>query len=451
MGGKKDFEQKLDELFTTDSKMSGMDLTDITGMIGQYAHGNEPSHHMAYLYNYINTPWKTQAMVHKILTDFHKNDPDGLIGNEDCGQMSAWYVLSAMGFYPVCPGQLQYAIGTPVFDKVTINLESGKKFVIKAEDISEKNYYINSALLNDKAYNKCYLSHTDIMNGGEIVFKMSGEANTKWGSGDLDVPISTINDELINPVPFIVADNKTFKKYQFVMLKSIDEDSKVYYTLDGSEPNTNSNFYQKPIRLDKTTVVKAFAYNKDYGRSKTIEGNFIKIPEGRSIKLISKYSPQYTGGGDDALIDTQMGTKNWRLGLWQGYQGVDFEAIIDLGKVQFVKKVSPNFLEDVRSWICPPFKVEFQISLNGKDFVDAGSIVNEIDLKKNSKVEIFKMAKEINKEARYIRVKAKNYGLLPAWHESKGEPAWFWMRLLYNNEKKLVTKQGFVTSNKNIE
>jgi predicted alpha-1,2-mannosidase len=427
IGGKKEFEQKLDELFTADSKMIGMDLTDITGMIGQYAHGNEPSHHMAYLYDYIGSSWKAQYYAHKILTEFYKNDPDGLIGNEDCGQMSAWYVLSAMGFYPVCPGQLMYSIGTPIFDKVTINLENGKQFIIKTENVSNDNFYIQSATLNGKAYSKCYLNHNNIMNGGEIIFNMGSEANPKWGNGELDVPISSINDELINPVPFIVADSKTFKKYQFIMLKSIDAESKVYYTLDGTEPGMNSSFYQKPIRLDKTTVVKAFAFSKDYGRSKTIEGKFTKLPEGRSIKLISKFSPQYTGGGDDALIDLQRGEKNWRLGQWQGYLGVDFEAIVDLGKIQLVKKVSPNFLQDVRSWICFPIEVVFEISDNGKDFKFAGTTTFDNDIKESKRVEIKSFDIQLNKETRYIKIKAKNYGKLPEWHPGAGDPSFIFI------------------------
>src|SRR5450631_1757077 len=113
MGGKAAFEAKLDELFTTDSKLTGREQADVTGLVGQYAHGNEPSHHMAYLYNYIGEPSKTIARVQQIARDFYKNVPDGLIGNEDCGQMSAWYVFSAMGMYPVCPGSEEYILSAP--------------------------------------------------------------------------------------------------------------------------------------------------------------------------------------------------------------------------------------------------------------------------------------------------------------------------------------------------
>lgn len=129
MGGENKFERKLDLLFSESSKTTGREQADITGLIGQYAHGNEPSHHMAYLYNYIGKPSKTQGIVQKIISEMYKANPDGLCGNEDCGQMSAWYVLSSMGFYQVCPGSGFFDIGFPVFDKVTINLENGKNLI----------------------------------------------------------------------------------------------------------------------------------------------------------------------------------------------------------------------------------------------------------------------------------------------------------------------------------
>ena len=136
LGGKDKLEAQLDKLFTANQETSGRNQADITGLIGQYAHGNEPSHHMAYLYNFINKPSKTQEYVHQILTTLYKNEPDGVSGNEDCGQMSAWYVLSSLGFYSVTPGTNEYIIGTPLFDKATINLENGKTFTIVANNLS---------------------------------------------------------------------------------------------------------------------------------------------------------------------------------------------------------------------------------------------------------------------------------------------------------------------------
>src|SRR5688572_18702799 len=211
MGGRERFTRKLDEMFEAESKTTGREQADITGLIGQYAHGNEPSHHIAYLYNYAGKPWKTQFRVRQIMDQFYKPTPDGLIGNEDCGQMSAWYVLSAAGFYPVTPGSTIYAIGTPLFPEVQFNLENQKTFVIKAQGVSNTNLYIESATLNGKPYHKSYLRHHDLMAGGELVFKMSAQPNLKWGSGESDAPISKISEQGFIPVPVIKATGQTFR------------------------------------------------------------------------------------------------------------------------------------------------------------------------------------------------------------------------------------------------
>jgi predicted alpha-1,2-mannosidase len=147
-GGKEGLGQKLDALFTTTSETTGREQPDITGLIGQYAHGNEPSHHIAYLYNYVNQPWKTQNYLSKIVYDFYTPKPDGLIGNEDCGQMSAWLVFTSMGFYPVLPGSDEYVIGRPFFDRVTIHLENGNTFVIDAKGLKKDRPYVKSVQLN---------------------------------------------------------------------------------------------------------------------------------------------------------------------------------------------------------------------------------------------------------------------------------------------------------------
>lgn len=174
VGGQKYFEAHLDTLFTTSSELTGDPnaATDVTGMIGQYAHGNEPSHHIPYLYNYAGAPRKTQALVDHILRTLYHNDPNGLSGNEDVGQMSAWYALSAMGFYSFCPGRPVYEIGRPIFDKVTIHLSNGKDFVIQAKNNSVENKYIRSMKLNGEDLAEPRFSHFDLMKGGELIFEM---------------------------------------------------------------------------------------------------------------------------------------------------------------------------------------------------------------------------------------------------------------------------------------
>src|SRR6185295_9372361 len=210
MGGEQKFAQKLDELFTAEAQTTGRDQADITGLIGQYAHGNEPSHHVAYLYDYARQPWKTQSLIHQISENFYKATPDGLIGNEDCGQMSAWFVLSAAGFYPVTPGSTVYAIGTPLFPELRLKLENGKSFVVKARNVSAKNFYIQSATLNGKPYGKSFLRHEDLMAGGELTFEMGDTPNLKWGTGVKDAPVSEVTAPKIVPVPVVKASGKTF-------------------------------------------------------------------------------------------------------------------------------------------------------------------------------------------------------------------------------------------------
>lgn len=182
VGGREEFVRKLDELFTTDAKLEGEEVSaDISGLIGQYAHGNEPSHHITHFYNYAGYPSKTQELVDKVLQTLYFNDPNGLSGNEDCGQMSSWYILNAMGFYQVCPGNPVYSIGRPLFDEVTIHLPNGKDFRIQAKNNSLKNKYVKSALLNGKALEKPFFTHQELVQGGTLVFEMTDQP-AEWNS-----------------------------------------------------------------------------------------------------------------------------------------------------------------------------------------------------------------------------------------------------------------------------
>ncbi len=193
MGGKEHFAAHLDSLFTMHIPDEYFAHTeDITreGIMGGYVHGNEPSHHVAYMYNWAGKPWKTAERVHKIKNTKYLNKPDGLCGNDDCGQMSAWYIFSSMGFYPVCPGSGQYVMGSPSVNKAVINLENGKKFTIVAKNASEKNIYIKSVTLNGQPWNKNYINHKAILKGGELVFKMSNRPNKKWGAEESSMPYS---------------------------------------------------------------------------------------------------------------------------------------------------------------------------------------------------------------------------------------------------------------------
>ncbi len=191
MGGNTRFTTKLDSLFILkDSSEKYKHVEDISGLIGQYAHGNEPSQHIAYLYNYAGAPWKTQEKIHQIMNNLFDNTPDGIYGNEDCGQMSAWYIFSSMGFYPVCPGSLEYVIGTPRLGKVVMRLDSKKTFTVIAKNLSEENFYIQSATLNGKPFDRSYITHEEITKGGELVFTMGSKPNKNWAVAKTSAPYS---------------------------------------------------------------------------------------------------------------------------------------------------------------------------------------------------------------------------------------------------------------------
>ena len=184
MGGKERFIKKLDQLFTTKSHIEGP--PDITGLIGQYAHGNEPSHHIPYLYVYAGAPWKTQRIVRYIMENLYGTSPEGLCGNEDCGQMSAWFIFSALGFYPVCPCIPYYIIGSPYVQSADLYLENGKVFKIRVKNYSKMNVYIKDVYLNGRKLDRLWITHEEIMNGGTLLFVMTNEPvkNTNY----MDIP-----------------------------------------------------------------------------------------------------------------------------------------------------------------------------------------------------------------------------------------------------------------------
>ena len=191
MGGRENFTNRLDSLFTQTPLLEGNHVSpDISGMVGQYAQGNEPSHHIAYLYDYAGKPWKTQETVRKICETLYTDSTNGLCGNDDCGQMSAWYIFSAMGFYPVNPADGIYVIGSPMLDRVSIGVGRGRQFTVIANNVSKENKYIQSAELNGKPLNKTYITQKEIMSGGRLVFNMDGTPNKEWGAKEKDAPPS---------------------------------------------------------------------------------------------------------------------------------------------------------------------------------------------------------------------------------------------------------------------
>ncbi len=421
-GGAANFEKKLDELFSTEMELTGRHQSDITGLVGQYAHGNEPSHHMAYLYNYVGKPHKTQERVHQILNEQYTAQPDGLSGNEDCGQMSAWYVLSAMGFYSVTPGLDYYAIGTPLFDEVAINLENGNQFKVVANNISDKNKYIQSASINGEELNKAVLYHQQIMEGGELVFEMGPTPNEKWGVEDM--PIPTIEEEFqITPVPYFTTSSQTFEDNIEIGLSSVIDNVELFYKLENEFVK-----YEEPFEISETSEIEAYAVLNDR-KSFVVKSNYKKIVGGRSIEILSEYDNQYNAGGDKALIDNLKGSANFRTGFWQGYYGKDVEVIIDLGKQTKFSKISVGALQDIKSWIFYPAQVEFWVagSKNGY-YKECGTVKNDFpDNEYGAFTKEFEKKFNAQIQARFVKVKVKNYGVCPSWHLGAGNNTWLFL------------------------
>lgn len=410
LGGKDALEAQLDELFSAKSETSGRHQSDITGLIGQYAHGNEPSHHMAYLYNFVNKPHKTQEKVHQILTELYKNDPDGVSGNEDCGQMSAWYVLSSMGFYSVTPGSNEYIIGTPLFDKATINLENGKRFNITAHNLSDTNIYIESVKLNGEYLDVTYLNHDNVVSGGNLEFFMT-DSPTNWGTKFGQEPKTEIEEHRILPSPFIAKGNITFRDSTEVVLNTSEKEAKIFYAINDED----FKLYETPFSITEDTKVKLYS-EKGNLKSPVLTTPFFRIDPNLSINLESEFANQYSAGGNDALIDGIRSTKNYRTGSWQGYHNTDLVATVDLGRQKAINTISVNFLQDQGAWIFYPTEVQCFVSKDGINYKALPS--QKINTKdRNSEIEIKTTEFKIpTTEYKYVKIIAKKLGELPEWH-----------------------------------
>jgi len=332
----------------------------------------------------------------------------------------SWFVLSAMGIYQPTPGSGVYALGTPLFDEVKIHLENGKTFSITAKNRTAKNYYVSNALLNGKVHAPTFIKHTDVENGGELVFEMSASPNKTRGVNKMDMPSSKVDDEQFVAVPFFQMSSNKFKYSLPVVLKHLDPAAEIFYAIVSGEAKPKFIRYEKPFALTETATVELYA-RKNGKQSGRIAQKFYKVPSDRSITVLSEVHPMYTAGGKDALIDGIIGDANWKTGDWQSYFAKDFVAIIDLQKVRPVKYVGVHVLQEVSPWIVYPKEVLFETSSDGKNYTALTTVVNSITTDTKGP-EVQELGRAVNATARYIRVRAKTGGQLPAWHESAGSP-----------------------------
>lgn len=419
IGGEKAAIKKLDAIFSAPQKTSGRHQADITGLIGQYAHGNEPSHHIAYLYNYLGQAYKTQKYTRQIMDDLYFAAPNGLSGNEDCGQMSAWLVMSAMGFYPVAPGSNDYIIGSPWFDEVEIFLENGHSTVIQTENNDSGNVYIQEIYEGESEYTKSYIPHDLLMEGPSFLFMMGDRPNKNFGQSEEDRPFSMIESKELVTVPVLVTGDRSFRDETTITLECATKDATIFFTLGDDEEKA----YDRPITISKDSKLTTWATKKNAITSHRGVSYFTKMDNDKSIQLESEYASQYSAGGDEALIDKLRGGNDFRNGTWQGYEGVDIVTVLDLGKKKKISEVRMGFLQDENSWIFMP--TDFEVysgspgnwALMGKLHNDAispkekGAIARDFVIKEKSKT-------------RFLKVVAKTLGTCPKYHKGAGYKCW---------------------------
>jgi hypothetical protein len=312
-----------------------------------------------------------------------------------------------------------------LFDEVTMNLENGKKFMIRkrqtASGKGESAFYVQATKLSGQSSNKSYLLHTDVMKGGMLEFSMSNQPSKTWGLNPSDLPHSKIVDEPIVPVPYFDAESNKFKTDLDVSLKDIDPKAKIHVKVANAETSTHDLSTNGSLKLNSTIELTAYA-EKDGKKSNEVTQKFFKVPSDKSITVLSKVSSMYTAGGPDALIDSIEGTTNWRTGEWQSYFNEDFEAIIDLQKIKPVNYIGIHVLQDISPWIMYPKEVIFYSSEDGKNFTEAARVENKVP-QENGPAQTQTLGTNVNLQTRYIKVKAINGGKLPSWHESAGNPS----------------------------
>lgn len=375
LGGKDSLENWLDRLFTATPQTTGREQADITGLIGQYAHGNEPSHHVSYLYQFTNNPNKTEKYVKQIMQNLYTTKPDGLCGNEDCGQMSAWYVLTKNNAYSFLPGN-------PDFIPVT---NSSKQNLIQNSIInSNANYHPNR-----------------------------------------------ISDFVITPNPIIQGPQLPFTDSTEVTIYCADSNARIDVTFHYRDKETNlytqitdSFVGEKTFILTDEVVIKATAESPGQLPSKRETCEIKKRNPLIKIVSISEYDNQYTAGGREALIDGLRGGNDFRTGAWQGYQGQPLEVTVDLEEPRHVQSVGLSCLEDSRSWIWLPSSVEIFVSEDGQNYKSVGiSVQSAISQEDRIHLEVFKHT--VNQTIRYIKIIAQPaFEIIPSWHLGAGGKPW---------------------------
>lgn len=435
-GGKEQFASWLDGIFADDSEIGGEQHVDISGFIGKYGHGDEPSHQMPYLYNFAGQPWKTQKVVRDILPMFYQDTPGGLANNDDLGQLSAWYIFGTLGFYPVCPGSNQYLICSPAIDRASIQFENGKTFTVVAKNNSKENVYIQSATLNGADFSKPYLTYNQMISGGELVVVMGDQPNKTWGNSDRDteglmgLQTSETYDlyeskEVL--MPYTKDESYSFESTKEIRLHCNTPEAQIRFTLNGSEPTEKSQLYTAPFLIKNDAIVKAKAFKKGLNPSYAYSRHYWKgiqlNPKTGYPKITLENQPaNYGEKTGRQLIDGQFGTTNFNDGEWTGLDKKDLVIDIDLGEARSIHEVKPGYLVYPGVWVFNPESIQVFVSNDNSNFT----------LAKELKIEPLKEAKRVverpslsfaPKTVRFVKLVLK-VGIIPQWHTGGGQKSW---------------------------
>ncbi|MGI9190523.1 MAG: GH92 family glycosyl hydrolase [Chitinophagaceae bacterium] len=416
-GGEAAFEKKLDALFAAKTQTEGREQADITGLIGQYAHGNEPSHHIVFLYDALGKPEKSRALREKIAREFYTNAPDGLIGNEDCGQMSAWYVLNALGWYPICPGsenqlrneRIVHPTGAyvwPRFDSVRVY----------SDVFLSANLVAPSPTQVAQGKRTAYWLPDNLKHDSHIVLTSQyGKAGLN-SSAPADKVTMACN-------PYIVSGKALFTDSLMVAMGIAQPEAAIFYTINGEQEKQ----YAEPISVNQNTTIQFYSRYKNQV-SPTQTATFTRLRTDRSITLMNEYNRSYHAGGAQGMLDGVYGKLNWRAGDWQGYQGQDVTMVMRLEKPQTLKRVAGHFLEDQNAWIFYPKAVQYYSSTDSVTW----TLLEEVPSTHASQNLTVSTARFETKQLpttpiRYIKMVVRNFGAMPDWHEGRGNPTFFFI------------------------
>ncbi len=402
----------LDDIFKAKTETSGREQADITGLIGQYAHGNEPSHH--YLYDYIGkNPEQAKTLIAKVCKEFYTNSPDGLIGNEDCGQMSAWYVFSTMGFYPKVYSD-NFTYGNMDVNKVTLATSLGVKTFLK-----------NNPLKPQKGTIKVHSFNMHELKNNDTLFF---ETYKMIEAGIELFDIASYNQNLVAPVLHVENDTLTFEGMQNenLILKYLIS-NKPLEAFDYSKGIT-TDLNQK-IFVPKNNYLYAWSLNPyGYGNNQEFKPYTVYHSPAPfkpfKVAYNCRLNSQYQAIGNNSLIDNVLGDIDWRKGNWQGIQDQNLELVVTLPQKVRLKKCGLHVLQDTRSWIVYPKNVSYWASNNGIKWNLIGTVANTIDCNTDTaQIQWLIVKVKSSKKYKFVKIVATQFGALPAWHPGKGEPS----------------------------